>query len=287
LGKILFIENYDMEIASKMVQGVDIWLNTPTRPLEASGTSGQKAIMNGVVNFSVLDGWFAEGYKENAGWALKEETTFENHQFQDELDAETIYDILEDEIIPTFYKRDKDGISAKWISYVKNTIAEVAPQFTTKRMIDDYIKLFYTKLINRSKELTENKFELVKKLSFWKKKIIREWENIEVVSMNIPDYSNHAYKLGEKFVAEIRLNLHDLKPEEIGIEIIFGEKEFDQIKNIFHKSEMVPVTSENNVVIYRTQIFVTRPGVFNYAFRMFPKNSMLPHLQDFNLIRWL
>ena len=287
LGKILFIENYDMEIASKLVQGVDIWLNTPTRPLEASGTSGQKAIMNGVVNFSVLDGWWAEGFKENAGWALKEETTFQNHQFQDELDAETIYDILEDEIIPIFYKRDKAGISTKWISYVKNTIAEVAPQFTTKRMIDDYIKLYYTKLINRSKELSENNFETVKKLSVWKKRIIREWENIEVVSMIIPDYSNHAFKLGEKFVAEIILNLHNIKPEEIGIEIIFGEKELEQIKNIFHKSEMVPVKSENNVVTYRTQIFVTRPGVFNYAFRMFPKNSMLPHFQDFNLIRWL
>jgi len=287
LGKITFVENYDMAIASKLVQGVDIWLNTPTRPLEASGTSGQKAVMNGVVNFSVLDGWWAEGYNAKAGWALKEEVTFDNPYFQDELDAETIYDILENEIIPTFYKRDKQGIPSKWISYVKNTIADIAPSFTTKRMIDDYIKMYYSKLIERTKKLSENDFEIARKLSAWKKKMVRGWESIEVISVSVPDSSKRAFKLGEKYVAEIVLDLNEISPDDIGVEVIFGHKDKDVVKNIVYKNEMVRVKSENSIVTFKTQIFVTRSGVFDYAIRVFPKNPLLPHRQDFNLLKWL
>jgi phosphorylase/glycogen(starch) synthase len=287
IGKIIFIENYDMNIASKLVQGVDIWLNTPERPLEASGTSGQKAVMNGVINFSVLDGWWAEGYIEKAGWALKEEVTFKNPQFQDELDAETIYDILENEIVPIFYKRDKHGIPSKWISYIKNTIAEIAPQFTTKRMIDDYFAKYYTKLFERSKKMKENDYEMAKKISLWKKKMIRGCESIEVVSVNMPDSSQRPFKLGERFVAEIVLDLNEISPNDIGIEVIFGQKEMDEVKEIFYKNEMEIVKVEDRQVTYRTQIFITRSGVFDYSFRMFPKNPLLPHRQDFNLTRWI
>ncbi len=287
IGKITFIENYDMNVASKLVQGVDIWLNTPTRPLEASGTSGQKAVMNGVINFSVLDGWWAEGYFDKAGWALKEEVTFENPQFQDELDAETIYDILENEIIPIFYNRNSKGIPSKWISYIKNTIAEIAPLFTTKRMIDDYMHIFYSKLLERSKKLCENDYEAAKKLSSWKKKMVRGWESIEVVSVNVPDSNRHPFKLGEKFIAEITLDLNEISPDDIGIEVIFGHKIMEEVKNITSKYEMKIVKTKDNIVTYKSEIFATRSGVFDYAFRMFPKNPMLPHRQDFNLVRWI
>jgi len=287
LGKISFVENYDIGIASHLIQGVDIWLNTPTRPLEASGTSGQKAVMNGVINFSVLDGWWAEGYTDKAGWALKEEVTFENPQFQDELDAETIYNILENEIIPIFYKRNKQGIPSKWISYIKNTIADIAPLFTTKRMIDDYMNQFYLKLFERTKKLSENDYEAAKKISSWKKKMVRGWESIQVVSVNFPDSTKRPFKLGEKFVAEICLNLNELSPEDIGIEVLFGHKEMDEVKEIFYNMEMKLISKDNSIATYQTEIFVTHSGVFDYAFRMFPKNPMLPHRQDFNLVRWL
>ena len=287
IGKITFIENYDMTIASKLVQGVDIWLNTPTRPLEASGTSGQKAVMNGVLNFSVLDGWWAEGYVENAGWALKEEITFNNPQYQDELDAETIYDILENEVIPAFYDKDENGISAKWVSFIKNNIAEIAPVFTTKRMIDDYMRMYYSKLFERTKKLSENDYELARKISSWKKKMVRGWESIEVISVNVPDSNIRSFKLGEKFVAEIVLDLNEISPNDIGIEVIFGQKEMDEVKNIISKYEMEQIHSDNNIVTYKTHVFVTRSGVFDYAFRMYPKNPLLPHRQDFNLIKWL
>ncbi len=286
-GKITFIENYDMMIASKLVQGVDIWLNTPTRPLEASGTSGQKAVMNGVINFSVLDGWWAEGYLPKAGWALKEENTFENPHLQDELDAETIYDILENEIIPTFYKRDKQGIPSKWISYIKNTIAEIAPRFTTKRMIDDYMNEFYQKLFDRTKSLRENDYEMTRKLSSWKKRMLRSWESIEVISVNVPDSAKRRFKVGEKFIAEVVLDLNEISPEDIGIDVIFGQKEMDEVNKIVFKNEMELVSKDKNSVTYRSEIFMTRSGVFDYAFRMYPKNAMIPHRQDFHLVRWI
>jgi len=287
IGKITFLENYDMNIASKLVQGVDIWLNTPTRLMEASGTSGQKAVMNGVVNFSVLDGWWAEGYVEKAGWALSEEATFENPQFQDELDAEIIYDVLKDEIIPMFYNRDRQGVPSKWVSYIKNTIAEIAPLFNTKRMLDDYFEQYYIKLIERTNMLKENDYEAVKLLSNWKRKIVRGWESIEVVSINVPDSNKHPFKLGEKFVAEITIDLNELSPEDVGIEVIFGQKIKDEVKEITSKYEMRIEKTENNIVTYKTEIFTTRSGVFDYAFRMFPKNPLLPNRQDFNLIRWI
>ncbi|NTW32013.1 MAG: alpha-glucan family phosphorylase [Bacteroidetes bacterium] len=287
IGKITFLENYDMEIASKLVQGVDIWLNTPTRPLEASGTSGQKAAMNGVINFSVLDGWWAEGYIEKAGWALKEEITFENPLFQDELDAETIYDILEDQIIPIFYKRDKQGIPSKWISYIKNNIAEIAPDFTNKRMIDDYVNQYYSKLTERSAKIKENDFEMVRKINAWKKKMIRGWDSIEVVSIIAPDSSKRPFKIGEKFIAEITLDLNELSPEYVGIEVLFGQKEMDKITTIAYKYDMEITNTDKTFATFKTEIFVTRSGVFDYAFRMYPKNKLLPHRQDFNLVKWL
>ena len=149
LGKIIFLENYDMQLARRLVTGVDIWLNTPTRPLEASGTSGEKALMNGVLNFSVLDGWWLEGYREGAGWALSEKITYQNQEYQDQLDAATIYSILETEILPLFYARNKKGFSEGWVRTIKNSIAQIAPHYTMKRQLDDYYAKFYNKQAKR------------------------------------------------------------------------------------------------------------------------------------------
>ena len=156
LGKIIFLENYDMQLARRLVSGVDIWLNTPTRPLEASGTSGEKALMNGVVNFSVLDGWWLEGYREGAGWALTEKRTYQNQEHQDQLDAATIYSILETEILPLYYARNKKGYSEGWIKVVKNSIAQIAPHYTMKRQLDDYYSKFYCKQAKRFHALAAN-----------------------------------------------------------------------------------------------------------------------------------
>ncbi|MDD3877477.1 MAG: alpha-glucan family phosphorylase [Bacteroidales bacterium] len=287
LGKVLFIENYDMSLATKLVQGVDVWLNTPTRPLEASGTSGEKAVMNGVINFSVLDGWWAEGYKPNAGWALKEEKTYREQPIQDQLDAETIYNIISDEIIPVFYNRNEKDIPVNWISYVKNTISDIAPHFTMTRMIDDYYEKYYSKLYNRSKILFEDNFENLKILTAWKNRMIRAWGSIDVLSIEVPDSTTKPMKLGEKFKARVRIDLAELNPEDIGIEVIFGQKVMDKINKITYKNELELIHEDNKIAIYACDIFITRTGVFDYAFRMYAKNQLLPHRMDFNLIRWI
>lgn len=173
IGKIVFVENYDMELGHKLTSSCDIWLNTPTRPLEASGTSGEKAVMNGVLNFSVLDGWWAEGYKPNAGWAIEEQRMYQNQSFQDELDAETIYTLLETEIIPAFFDRNSEGIPEKWIGFIRNNIAQIAPHFTMKRMLDDYFEKFYHKLAARTKALVDNHYEKAISLTAWKQKSVQ------------------------------------------------------------------------------------------------------------------
>ena len=182
LGKIIFLEDYDMQLARRLVSGVDIWMNTPTRPLEASGTSGEKAELNGVVNLSVLDGWWVEGYREGAGWALDEKRTYQNQEYQDKLDAATIYGLLENEIIPMYYKKNKKGYSEKWIQVIKNSIATIAPHYTMKRQLDDYFDKFYNRQAKRSAELLANNNELAKKISLWKEAVAERWDGIHVVS---------------------------------------------------------------------------------------------------------
>jgi phosphorylase/glycogen(starch) synthase len=286
LGKIFFIENYDIELAKKLVQGVDIWLNTPTRPLEASGTSGEKALMNGVLNLSVLDGWWAEGYRPNAGWALREARTYANQQFQDELDAETIYDLLEDEIIPMFYNK-KNGVPEKWISFIKNSIAEVAPHYTMKRMLDDYQHKFYNKLIERSRLVGKDDFRLAREIEAWKSKIRAGWHHLEVKRIGVPDPARRALGLGDDFIAELELKLNGIKAEDLGIDILFGQKEMDTVSKIMHKEEMTLVESAPGIAKFTCKIPMEKIGVYHYAFRLFPKSKLLAHRQDFNLIKWI
>jgi phosphorylase/glycogen(starch) synthase len=287
LGKILFLENYDMELAKYLIRGVDIWLNTPTRPLEASGTSGEKAVMNGVVNFSVLDGWWAEGYRKDAGWALQEESTYDNPQFQDELDAETIYSILEEEIVPIYYARDKDGIPSKWISYIKNTIADIAPHFTMKRQLDDYIRQYYTKLFRRARTLTAKNYEIARHIASWKRKVTRGWDSIKIISVKTHDSEQKPLSLGDSFVAEIILDLNELSATDVGIEVLFGKKVNDMVNEPILIEEMNLIKAEKNIAAFECNIPINQPGVYDYAFRLFPKSPLLPHRQDFNLVKWI
>jgi phosphorylase/glycogen(starch) synthase len=286
VSKIVFLENYNMSMARKLVQGVDIWLNTPTRPLEASGTSGEKAVMNGVVNFSVLDGWWAEGYREDAGWALKEERTYENQQFQDELDAETIYNILEDEIIPAFYDRDTDGIPHSWVKYVKNTISGIAPHFTMKRQLDDYFEQYYHKLANRFALLRDDDHAALRSLASWKFRMIRNWDGIEVVDVIYPNATNDELKLGDIFKAELVLSLGDVAPDDIRIEMVSGQKVNDQMVEPQSIRELSLAKVDGNYAHFTLEVETALAGVFDFAFRITPKNPLLPHRMDFNLVKW-
>jgi glucan phosphorylase len=265
---------------------VDIWLNTPTRPLEASGTSGEKAVMNGVVNFSVLDGWWAEGYRPDAGWALPEEKTYSAQDLQNELDALSIYNILENEIIPVFYKRDKTGLPKEWLSYVKNTISGIAPHFTMKRMLDDYIEQFYNKLIERSDKMKANNYRLIKDMAAWKRRMIREWSHIEVLKVEVPDSTKEPLNVGDVFKARVKLNLNGISANDIGVEILFGQKENDEVNSIHFSKELELQNVEGKEAVFTVEFPSVKAGVYDYAFRIFPKHDLLPHWQDLYMVMW-
>ena len=287
VGKILFVENYDMEVGKRLTQGADIWLNTPTRPLEASGTSGEKAVMNGVINFSVLDGWWAEGYRDDAGWALKEERTYQNQDAQDALDATAMYNIFENEIIPLFYKRDKNNVPTEWVQMIKNTIAYIAPEYTMKRMLDDYRRKYYQPIYQRSLALNDEGYQKARKLASWKQKILRGWDSIEVVSIKTTNANQKPMSLGEKFFAEVTLKVNELDEKDLGVELLFGQKVKDNVEKILFKHEMEIINVINDTVTYYFEKEVEMVGVYDYAFRLFPKNTLLAHRQDFSLMKWL
>ncbi len=286
LGKVIFLENYDMRMAKRLISGVDIWLNTPTRPLEASGTSGEKAQMNGVLNFSVLDGWWLEGYVKGAGWALTEKRTYENPEHQDQLDAATIYTMLENEIIPLYFAKDTRGISPKWIQYIKNSIAQITPRFTTKRMIDDYISKFYKKLAQRSAILKENQYAKAKEIAAWKQKMVAGWDQIQINRVDMPERLIHEPHVGEDYKFEVSIDTGSLNDKGIGIELVITRRDVHNHTTLYEVVELKPVGSEGSTIHYSGDYQMHQAGSFQYAFRMFPKNEDLPHRQDFCYVRW-
>ncbi len=286
LGKVIFLDNYDAEIAKKMVQGVDVWLNTPTRPLEASGTSGQKCVMNGVLHFSVLDGWWAEGYVPKAGWALKEVRTYTEQKLQDELDAETIYGLFENDVIPVFYKRNQHGIPCEWIQIIKKNLCEVAPIFTMRRMMNDYYNQFYNSMLERSEALNTDNYDKAYRLASWKRTTSQLWENVKVIENRCHNSSVRPLLLGESFHAEFVIDTAGIDPEEIGIELLFGQKVMDRVENVLFTEELNLKQSEGNIAVYEKSVEIRRAGVLDFAVRIFIKNAELPHRTDFPLVKW-
>ena len=283
-GKIIFLENYDMGLARRLVSGVDIWLNTPTRPLEASGTSGQKAEMNGVLNFSVLDGWWLEGYVKGAGWALTEKSTYDNHEYQDQLDAVTIYSMLETEIIPLYFAKNSRGFSSEWVMYIKNSIAKIAPHFTTKRMIDDYIRLFYIKLAQRSAHLRADNFKKTYELVAWKERLAGIWDNLSLTKVQAHELAGQTLQVGETYSSVLRLD-HTGGETGIGMELVIYDANPDSDQPIKTVEMDVSVVDADSIT-FKLDYKVVRAGSFSFAIRIFPKHPDLPHRQDFCFVKW-
>ncbi len=286
LGKIIFLENYDMRLARRLVSGVDIWMNTPTRPLEASGTSGEKALMNGVVNFSVLDGWWLEGYREGAGWALTEKRTYQNQAYQDQLDAATIYSILETEILPLYYARNKKGYSEGWIKTIKNSIAQIAPHYTMKRQLDDYFDKFYNREATRFKQLTANNYEQTRKIAAWKEEVAAKWDEIEIVSVEHQELSHtSSYEAGKEYVVTCVIDEKGLD-DAIGVELVTTYTNAEGKECISDVETMSLEKVTGSLHTFKLVHSLSHAGSFKQAFRMYPKCDALPHRQDFCYIRW-
>ena len=284
LGKIIFLEDYDMQLARRLVSGVDIWMNTPTRPLEASGTSGEKAEMNGVVNLSVLDGWWVEGYRDGAGWALPEKRTYQNQGYQDQLDAATIYGLLENEIAPLYFNKNQDGYSEDWVKVVKNSIATIAPHYTMKRQLDDYYDKFYESQAKRSHKLEANDNKLAKEIALWKESVAERWDSIYVVSKDedaLQDIST-GHKLKVTYVIDEQgLN------NAVGLELVFLKNAPVDDVNIHKVIPFKMVKTEGNHYTFEATFDATEAGAYKCAVRMYPKNDLLPHRQDFAYVKWI
>ena len=287
IGKILFVQNYDMNLAKMMLQGVDIWMNTPTRPLEASGTSGEKGVMNGTIHFSVLDGWWVEGYKKDAGWALPQENAYEINDLQDELDAETIYNIFEEEILPAFYDRNINGIPEKWVSYIKNTFAQVSPNFTTARMIRDYQDRFYKPQAERSARLIASNYKLAKEIAVWKSGVAAVWDQIEVKSVQITDGITNVLKIGEVYPARVVVDIKSLKPEDLSVEMVITENDKDSRPSLIECLPFTVEKAEGQLITYKLDLNLMNAGAFGYAIRIVPNHPELPHRQDFHHLKWV
>lgn len=286
LDKIIFLENYDMQLARRLVSGVDIWLNTPTRPLEASGTSGEKALMNGVVNFSVLDGWWLEGYREGAGWALTEKRTYQNQEHQDQLDAATIYSILETEILPLYYARNKKGYSEGWIKVVKNSIAQIAPHYTMKRQLDDYYSKFYCKLAKRFQTLAANDNAKAKEIAAWKEDVVAKWDSIEIVSCDkVEELKNGDIESGKEYTITYVIDEKGLN-DAVGLELVTTYTTADGKQHVYSVEPFSVVKKEGDLYTFQVKHSLSNAGSFKVSYRMFPKNPELPHRQDFCYVRW-
>jgi len=285
LGKIIFLEDYDFLLARRLVSGVDIWMNTPTRPLEASGTSGEKAEMNGVVNLSVKDGWWLEGYREGAGWALTEKRTYQNQGYQDQLDAATIYSLLENEIVPLYYNKNKKGISEGWIKVIKNSIAQIAPHYTMKRQLDDYYTKFYEKEAKRFKEVSKDGYRLAKDIAQWKEAVAERWDGIRVVSSEW-DIPLSGLETGLKYTLRYVIDEQGLD-DAIGLEKVNIYTDKNGEERIYSIEPLKLVGHQGNNYTFEATLAPRQAGEYRSAVRIYPKHKDLPHRQDFCYVKWV
>ncbi|MBQ6167765.1 MAG: alpha-glucan family phosphorylase [Muribaculaceae bacterium] len=284
LGKIIFLENYDMTLSKRLITGVDVWLNTPTRPLEASGTSGEKAEMNGLLNFSVLDGWWYEGYREGAGWALTSKRTYTDQSQQDKLDSATIYSMLENEIIPLYFAKNSKGYSPEWIQYIKNSMVHIAPNYTMSRMMRDYFDKFYRPQAERAHKLIANKYALAKEIVAWKEKVAARWDDVHLVGDIMGNRDAIASGTADIDIT-MRIDTAGLG-KDVKLElVVYREEEDGQIK-FFRAERFDVVAQDGDIFTYNCKVPFHENGTFRFAYRAYPWNENLPHRQDFAYLKW-
>ncbi len=283
-GKIVFVEDYDMRVAHYLVQGCDVWLNLPRRPLEASGTSGMKAAVNGVINISILDGWWDEAYDGENGWAVGGGEEYTDYNLQDEIESRILYDLLEKEVAPLFYKRSSDGLPRGWIKKMKASMMSIGPKFNSHRLIEDYTRKFYLQADRNYLNYEKDNFQLTKIFSLWLEKINSCWEKIKVVSIK-DSIQEYAYNIGDKIEITANILLDKLSLEDVSVQIYWGY--LDSKSRIYEPKikEMEMITQEGQNFVYKTEIEVDRVGHCGYVIRILPKFQNNTIYKP-NLIKW-
>ena len=285
-GKIFILENYSIEISRYLVSGVDVWLNNPRRPMEASGTSGQKASVNGVINFSVLDGWWAEGYNQENGWTIGTNAEYNSYEEQDIADSQSMYRTLEDKIIPTYYNKNEEGISPKWIRIMKNSIISTGGKYSTARMLVDYTNNLYMPLCNLTKKYYQN-VDTVAEYNLWKKNLYINWKDIKITQTNNLD--NITIDAGNNIEVKCEVELPNVDLDNITVECYYG-KILDN--GIVENVSIIPMKltgkdEENKKYEYTTKIELKTGGNYGYTFRVMPRHEMLLDAENLNLVKWV
>lgn len=286
-GKVFLVENYNMTLARNLVQGVDIWLNNPRRPLEASGTSGQKVCINGVINCSIFDGWWCEGYNGSNGWVIGDDTPYDNEHFQDDADSQSLYSLLEKQIIPMFYERDEAGIPREWVKMMKNSIQSLTPAFGTHRMVQDYTRNFYVPCIDRVRKIHETDFSLVRELSSWKQHISRGWSQVMV----IPDRDGSSLieqnaKSGETLTISTVVQLGELSPSDVAVELYYGPISANQINQGESVEMNISGQLDSSTYRYTATLTIIDGGEYGYTFRVYPRHALLYNRFDMPFMKW-
>ncbi len=285
-GKIFLLENYNIAMSRYLVSGVDVWLNNPRRPMEASGTSGQKASVNGVINFSVLDGWWAEGYNQENGWTIGTNAEFTSYEEQDIADSQSMYHTLEEKIIPTYYEKDENGISEKWMKIMKNSITSTGGKYSTSRMLVDYTNNLYMPLCNLTKKYYEN-VDNVAEFNLWKKNLYTNWKDIKITQKN--NLNNITMDAGNNIEVKCEVQLPNIDVDNITAQCYYG-KILDN--GIVENVSIIPMKltssdEENKIYEYTTKIELKTGGNYGYTFRVMPKHEMLLDSENLNLVKWI
>ncbi len=283
--KIVFIENYDISTARYLVQGVDVWLNTPRRPLEASGTSGMKVVFNGGLNLSVLDGWWCEGYNSEVGWAIGSGEEYDNHDYQDEVEANALYDLLEKEVAPAFYDRREDGIPRHWLEKMKASIRTLSPMFNSNRMVEQYTEKFYLEAHRQYVQLQENGFDKLKRITEWHKKLVENWSDLRIIE--VKSHTNGTIKVDQNVSVEAKVFVGEVQPEDIRVELYVGRlSQRGEIADA-HAFEMTPVDKpQSSIVVYSCEAPMRQSGRLGYSVRILPNQRDLVRAHEFRLITW-
>ncbi len=285
-GKIFLLENYNIAMSRYLVSGVDVWLNNPRRPMEASGTSGQKASVNGVINFSVLDGWWAEGYNQENGWTIGTNAEFTSYEEQDDADSQSMYRTLEEKIIPIYYDKDENGISEKWMRIMKNSITSTGGKYSTSRMLVDYTNNLYMPLCNLTKKYYEN-IDNVAEFNLWKKNLYINWKDIKITQKN--NLNNITMDAGNNIEVKCEVQLPNISVDNIEAQCYYG-KILDN--GIVENVSIIPMKltskdEENKIYEYTTKIELRTGGNYGYTFRVMPKHEMLLDSENLNLVKWI
>jgi starch phosphorylase len=285
-GKIVFLENYDIDMARYLVSGSDLWLNNPIRPYEASGTSGQKAALNGLPNCSVLDGWWAEGYNGHNGWAIGEEREYDNDDERDNADSQSLYELLEQQIIPTYFERESDGIPHGWIAIMKETIRSCAPAFNTRRMVKEYTTRYYVPAIQQDGRMEQNHYQQARELAVWENKVRRAWPGL---GLYVAGRRDGHFELGAELDIRAWVRDDSLHPEDIHVDLVYGQADSAADSQVIPQHTL-PMTytkrEQDGAYRYDIHLELAESGTLAYGVRVLPEHPDLTNVYNLGLVRW-